>query len=117
MHTNPSDEKEDKEIKKFMLSNSEFTTSIINYAVILSNSNKGALDYEYINEGISLIEEKLRSFKEEFFYNPNYIGSFCKNIQLINHEDNYKNYCLIKCVDRVYNLEKNLNILKRTMTN
>ena len=117
MHTNPSDKKEDKEIKKFMLSNSEFTTSIINYAVILSNSNKGALDYEYINEGISLIEEKLRSFKEEFFYNPNYIGSFCKNIQLINHEDNYKNYCLIKCVDRVYNLEKNLNILKRTMTN
>ncbi|HAT4139312.1 TPA: FUSC family protein [Clostridium perfringens] len=117
MHTNPSDKKEDKEIKKFMLSNSEFTTSIINYAVILSNSNKGALDYEYINEGISLIEEKLRSFKEEFFYNPNYIGSFCKNIQLIDHEDNYKNYCLIKCVDRVYNLEKNLNILKRTMTN
>ena len=117
MHTNPSDKKEDKEIKKFMLSNSEFTTSIINYAVILSNSNKGALDYEYINEGISLIEEKLRSFKEEFFYKSNYIGSFCKNIQLINHEDNYKNYCLIKCVDRVYNLEKNLNILKRTMTN
>lgn len=117
MHTNPSDKKEDKEIKKFMLSNSEFTTSIINYAVILSNSNKGALDYEYINEGISLIEEKLRSFTEEFFYNPNYIGSFCKNIQLIDHEDNYKNYCLIKCVDRVYNLEKNLNILKRTMTN
>ncbi|HAT4149922.1 TPA: FUSC family protein, partial [Clostridium perfringens] len=79
MHTNPSDKKEDKEIKKFMLSNSEFTTSIINYAVILSNSNKGALDYEYINEGISLIEEKLRSFTEEFFYKSNYIGSFCKN--------------------------------------
>ena len=117
MHTNPSDEKEDKEIKKFMLSNSEFTTSIINYAVVLSNSNKGALDYEYINEGISLIEEKLRSFKEEFFYNPNYIGSFCKNIQLIDHEDNYKNYCLIKCVDRVYNLEKNLNVLKKTIIN
>ena len=35
--------KEDKEIKNFMLSNSEFTTSIINYAVVLSNSNKGAL--------------------------------------------------------------------------
>lgn len=117
MHTNPSDKKEDKEIKKFMLSNSEFTTSIINYAVILSNSNKGALDYEYINEGISLIEEKLRSFTEEFFYKSNYIGSFCKNIQLINREDNYKNYCLIKCVDRVYNLEKNLNILKRTIIN
>ncbi|MDK0954603.1 FUSC family protein [Clostridium perfringens] len=117
MHTNPSDKKEDKEIKKFMLSNSEFTTSIINYAVILSNSNKEALDYEYINEGISLIEEKLRSFKEEFFYNPNYIGSFCKNIQLIDHEDNYKNYCLIKCVDRVYNLEKNLNVLKKTIIN
>ena len=117
MHTNPSDKKEDKEIKKFMLSNSEFTTSIINYAVILSNSNKGALDYEYINEGISLIEEKLRSFTEEFFYKSNYIGSFCKNIQLINREDNYKNYCLIKCVDRVYNLEKNLNILKRTRIN
>lgn len=117
MHTNPSDKKEDKEIKKFMLSNSEFTTSIINYAVVLSNSNKGALDYEYINEGISLIEEKLRSFKEEFFYNPNYIGSFCKNIQLIDHEDNYKNYCLIKCVDRVYNLEKNLNVLKKTIIN
>ena len=117
MHTNPSDKKEDKEIKKFMLSNSEFTTSIINYAVILSNSNKEALDYEYINEGISLIEEKLRSFTEEFFYKSNYIGSFCKNIQLINREDNYKNYCLIKCVDRVYNLEKNLNILKRTIIN
>ena len=117
MHTNPSDKKEDKEIKKFMLSNSEFTTSIINYAVILSNSNKGALDYEYINEGISLIEEKLRSFTEEFFYKSNYIGSFCKNIQLINREDNYKNYCLIKCVDRDYNLEKNLNILKRTIIN
>lgn len=117
MHTNPSDKKEDKEIKKFMLSNSEFTTSIINYAVILSNSNKGALDYEYINEGISLIEEKLRSFTEEFFYKSNYIRSFCKNIQLINREDNYKNYCLIKCVDRVYNLEKNLNILKRTIIN
>lgn len=74
MHTNPSDKKEDKEIKKFMLSNSEFTTSIINYAVILSNSNKGALDYEYINEGISLIEEKLRSFTEEFFYKSNYLS-------------------------------------------
>ena len=117
MHTNPSDEKEDKEIKKFMLSNSEFTTSIINYAVVLSNSNKGALDYEYIKEGISLIEEKLMNFKEEFFYNPQYIGSYCKNIQLIDHEDNYKNYCLIKCVDRVYNLEKNLNALKRTIIN
>ena len=117
MHTNPSDEKENKDIKKFMLSNSEFTTSIINYAVVLSNSNKGALDYEYIKEGISLIEEKLMNFKEEFFYNPQCIGSYCKNIQLIDHEDNYKNYCLIKCVDRVYNLEKNLNALKRTIIN
>ena len=117
MHTNHSDEKEDKEIKMFMLSNSEFTTSIINYAVVLSNSNKGALDYEYINEGISLIEEKLISFKKEFFSNTHYVGSFCKNIQLIDHEDNYKNYCLIKCVDRVYNLEKNLNELKRTIIN
>ena len=90
---------------------------MINFAVDLSNSNKRAFDYEYINEGISLIEEKLRSFKEQFFYNPNYIGSFCKNIQLIDQEDNYKNYCLIKCVDRVYNLEKNLNALKRTIIN
>ncbi len=117
MHINTSDEKENKDIKKFMLSNSEFTTAIINYAVVLSNLNKGALDYEYINEGINLIEEKLMSFKEKFFYKSKCIGSSCKNIQLIDHEDNYKNYCLIKCVDRVYNLEKNLNTLKRTIIN
>ncbi|WP_300259780.1 FUSC family protein [Clostridium sp.] len=117
MHTNHSDKKEDKYIKNFMLSNSEFTTSIINYAVVLSNSNKEDLDYEYINEGINLIEKKLTSFKDELFYNSQCIGKSCENIQLIKHQDNYKNYCLIKCVDRVYNIEKNLNALKRIIIN
>lgn len=115
MHTNPTDKKEGVFVKKFMLSNSEFTTSIINYAVVLSNTEKGALDYEYVESGIDIIYNKLNSFKKEFLKKPDYLGSCCINIQLINHEDNYKNYCLIKCLDRVYTLEKSLNDLKEVI--
>lgn len=117
MHINPKDEDEGKEIKQFMLTNSEFTTSIINYAVVISNSKKDLLDYEYINEGIKIIEKRLEKFKNEFSYNTEYIGESCENIELIEHKNNYKNYCLLKCIDRVYELENNLNSLKKIIIN
>ncbi|MDZ5253537.1 FUSC family protein [Clostridium sp. LIBA-8841] len=117
MHNDSNNKRECEELKKFMLANSEFTTSIINYAVVLHNSRKDSLDYDYINEGIRIMEEQLSSFNEDFLENHDIVGESCSNIQLIKHENNYKNYCLIKCVDRVYGIENRLNTLKPLINN
>ena len=117
MHNDSKDKREYEELKKFMLANSEFTTSIINYVVVLYNSRKDSLDYDYINEGIRIIEEKLSSFNKSFPEGYNIVGESCRNIQLIKHKNNYKNYCLIKCVDRLYGIEKGLNSLKTLINN
>lgn len=117
MHNDSKDKREDEELKKFMLANSEFTTSIINYVAVLYNSRKDSLDYDYINEGIRIMEEKLSSFNKNFLEDYDMVGESCSNIQLIKHENNYKNYCLIKCVDRVYGIEKGLNALKSLINN
>lgn len=112
MHNISNNEEERKDIKMLMLANSEFIISVVNYAIVLHSGINDELDYEYINSGLKIIDERLKCFNDNFLVLKDNIGEKCDNIQLIKHEENYKNYCLIKCIDRTYEVEKRLNIIE-----
>lgn len=115
MHNISNNEEEKDAIRMLLLANSQFVISVINYAVVLQNGINDKLDFEYINSGLGIIDERLNYFIDNFNKKNDMIEEKCNNIQLINHEENYKNYCLIKCIDRVFEIEYGINKLKKEL--
>ncbi|ELC8442700.1 FUSC family protein [Clostridium perfringens] len=101
-------------LKKFMVYNNAFLASITNYCIVLNNSNLkiGCEDYNFALKGINILEKASSSLSLNALVITKILEKDINEFKLINHKDNYKNYSLIKSLDRLLLVEMSLNELE-----
>lgn len=97
-----------------MLDNNAFLASITNYCIVLNNSNLkiGCEDYNFALKGINILEKASSSLSLNTLISTKILEKDINEFKLISHKDNYKNYSLIKSLDRLLLIGRRLNELE-----
>ncbi|MGG5461341.1 FUSC family protein [Clostridium sp. B9] len=113
MHNDSVDDILCEDLKKFMVENSEFLASITSYCIVLNNSNfdNNKEDYSLALNGVNILKEigaRLKcndSFDRQF----EVLNDEIKSFRSLSYKDNYKNYSIMKTLDKLLGVKSILN--------
>lgn len=113
MHNDSIDDMVCEDLKKFMVENSEFLASITSYCIVLNNSNfhNNKEDYLLALNGVNILKEIGGRLKYDDSFDSQFEGlnDEIKSFKSLNYKDNYKNYSIMKTLDKLLGVKSILN--------
>lgn len=113
MHNDSVDDILCEDLKKFMVENSEFLASITSYCIVLNNSNfdNNKEDYSLALNGVNILKEigaRLK-YNDSFDRQFEVLNDEIKSFRSLSYKDNYKNYSIMKTLDKLLGVKSILN--------